>query len=495
VSGHDAPAAETAPARRSLLGNFLSLSISTWGAQAVNFLVIVYVARTLGAGALGQLTLAQAIVIYFRFVADMGFDTMGSRRVAADRRAVVAAVVELTACRLANAAAAGSMLVLVALAAGQFLPIGWLLLLFGLSLVPGALSLEWAFMGLERMDLVGLARFVAAAVWLLIVAALVRGGTPLSVVPLAYLAGQACGAAILFLLFRRAHGRVRVRFDRSRWAAALRQAAPIGLSFIVIQVYVGFGLVALGMIEGDRAAGLYAAPQRLVLFLTSASSMFGAALYPRLAALRAGGGNGFERLVRLGLRTMVLASVPVAVGGMLVASPLVGAVYGPGYQSGAAVFRWLVPSVAPIFVDVVLGYALLAAGGERLFFRASIAAAVVNVAANLALIPRLHLVGPAVATLLAEGVVMAMLVAATRPLAPLAVGRTVVAAAASAALMAAAITLVRSAPVAVQILVGASAYLAGVAALKGLTSADLAALRDLARSSPRAPEAVPPPAR
>lgn len=482
--------ASTAIGRRSLLGNFLSLSAATWVAQALGFFVVVYLARELGAGALGQVALAQAIVLQFRFVADMGFDLLGSRRIAADRAAAPETVAELTGARLLNAAIAGGALAAVALAADRFVPVGWLTAVFGLSLVCWALSVEWAFMGLERMDLVGLARLTAAAVWLLLVLVFVRGGTPLVVVPAAYVAGQACGAALLFARFRRAHGPVRLRCRRVTWRAALRQAAPIGLSFVVIQIHVGFGLVALGLFDGDRAAGLYAAPQRLVLFLTAVSSMFGAAIYPRLSALWAGGRAEFERVAGLGFRVMVLASVPLAVGGVLVARPLVDLVYGPGYEEGASVFRWLVPGVVPIYVSMLFGYALLAAGGERRYFLASLFGAAVVVAANLVLIPRLHILAPAIATLAAECAVFVLMARSMRRVARVAAGRVVWAAAGAAALMAGAILLARSAPVAAQISLGAVVYVAGVAALRGLTAADVGLMRELARSAPSTPTAA-----
>ena len=476
--------------RRSLLGNFVSISAATWVAQALGFLVVVYVARTLGAGALGQMALAQAIVLQFRFVADMGFDLLGSRRIAANRAAATSTAADLAGARLLNAAIAGGALAAVALAADRFVPVGWITAVFGLSLVCWALSLEWAFMGLERMDLVGLARFTAAAVWLLLVLALVRRGTSLVVVPAAYVAGQACGAGLLFAQFRRAHGPVRVRFHGDAWLASLRQAAPIGLSFIVIQIHVGFGLVALGLFDGERAAGLYAAPQRLVLYLTAVSSMLGAAVYPRLSALWTEEREGYERVVRLGFRVMVLASVPLAVGGALVARPLLDLVYGPGYQDGALAFRWLVPSVVPIYVSMLFGYALLAAGGERRYFVASVTGAAVVVTANMALIPRLHVLAPAVATLAAECAVFVLMAGSMRRVAGVAAGRAVWAAAGAAALMAGAILVIRTAPVAVQIAVGAVVYIAGVAALKGLSPADIGLLRELARTASSAPTAA-----
>jgi O-antigen/teichoic acid export membrane protein len=398
--------------------------------------------------------------------------------VAAERKRTAATVAELTACRLANAVLAGSALVLAALAISRFSAVGWLVLAFGLSLAPLAMSLEWAFAGLERMDFVGLSRLTAAATWFVLVVVFVRRSDSLLVVPLAYVAGLACGAWALFLLFRRAYGPTVVRFDLARWTATVREAAPIGVSLIVIQVYVGFGLVALGVIEGDRAVGLYAAPQRIVLFLSTISSLFGATIYPRLAALHTEGRAPFERMMRLGLRVMVWTGVPLGIGGALVAPSLVAFVYGSGYEESVAVFQWLAPSLILIFANVPFGYSLLAAGERRAYLRAAVAGAVVSVVANVALIPRLHLLGPVVATLCAEGVVLVMLVVASRRVAHVDASRTVLTTAASAALMAGVLFFMRSAALPVQVGAGAAAYAAGLVVFRAVTWSDVTAIRD-----------------
>ena len=109
---------------------------------------------------------------------------------------------------------------------------------------------------------------------------------------------------------------------------------------------------------------------------------------------------------------MLLAGIPLGVGGVLVAPSLMAAIYEPEYGAGVPVFRWLVPSVILIFASVPLGYALLAAGRQRAYLRAAVAGAVVNVIATLALIPSLHLVGPAVAALATEAVVFVVLIVA-----------------------------------------------------------------------------------
>ncbi len=109
---------------------------------------------------------------------------------------------------------------------------------------------------------------------------------------------------------------------------------------------------------------------------------------------------------------------------------------------------------------------------------------VVVVAANIVLIPRIHVLGPAVATLAAECVVVTMLAFYARSLAGVGAGRAVAAAGAAALLMAGVIVLVRPAPVAVQTAIGAAAYACGVVAFRGLTQDDIALIRELAGMTP-----------
>jgi len=472
-----AAAAPLTSRRRGVLLNFLSLSASAWSQQLLNFFTGVYLARVLGVAALGQVILAQGIVLYFRVAADLGLDLFGARSVAKAPARVSATVGRLTGARLTNAALCLCVLLLTAAALHAVRPIGWMVAAFGLLLVPIALSLEWAFSGLERMELVGGSRFLGAALSLGLLVCLVRTPDDILVVPLANAAALSAGALLLFAVFTREHGRATPVFSVAAWKAVVRQAAPTGISLVLIQVYVGFGVIALGLLEGETAAGLYGASQKLVAVVTAISSMFGAALYPRLSALHEQGREAFEDLMSAGFRAMVVAGVPLGVGGALVAPTLVATVYGPGYGPSAVVFRWLVPSVILSFANIPFGYALLAAGRQRSYFLAAAAGAVVNVVATLLLIPRLHLLGPAVATLMTEGLVLAILFVESRKVGRVSAGRQLLSVGLSAAAMAAAILTLHPGSLPAQVLLGAAVYGACLLATGGLRRSDLAALR------------------
>jgi O-antigen/teichoic acid export membrane protein len=466
---------------RSPVRNYLSLLTANSLSQFLNFLTIVYLARAVGVGAFGQVSLAQAIGLYFKLIADMGLEMLGTRRVAADRTLVRDHVASFVGFRLMNTALAWLLLLAFLFAVRLPDSLKWLVLGYGVSLLTFPLLLEWVFIGLERMEFVAVSRFTAGLVYLVLVVAFVRGPGDVVGVPLAYAGGLGCGALAVLVLFWRQYGPFSARFSLEAWRRTLREALPMGLSFITIQVYYSFGIVFLGFLEGDRATGLYAAPLKIVLFLTGLAALFGSAIFPRLVVLRALGRGPFDRFVLLSARAALLIGLPLAVGGTLVAPSLTSFLFGPGYVGSIPVFRILFWTTLTVFANVPFAYALLACGRQKAYFISVLAGALVNVLCNLLLIPSLHSVGAAISTMCCEVVVLALLWAQARAVTSVDLRHVVTVGAEAAAVMVVALLLVRSAPLSVQVAVGATTYLAALFVFKGVTRTDVVALCNAVR--------------
>jgi O-antigen/teichoic acid export membrane protein len=345
--------------------------------------------------------------------------------------------------------------------------------------IPLAGLLEWAFTGLERMEFVGASRAAAAAVSLLIVVAWVRRPDQVLLVPIAYVAGLASSAIALLIAFRRRYPHFRIRIDARHWRQGLREALPLGLSFVVTQISYTFGTLALGLYEGQRPVGLYSAPQKVVLLLLSMAALFGTAVYPRMVVMYRRGRPSLERVMLLAARVMLAVAIPVAIGGAMVAGSLIRFFYGPGYEAGVPVFQILVWSIVAVFANAPFAFALLAAGGQKQYLTSATAGAAVNIIANIVLIPRLHLLGPAVATVGSEIVVLTMLVRYARRAGSISVTRVVLAAGGASIVMAAALYFVRAMPFPLQVVAGGLAYAAALALLGGTTREDIRMLRSL----------------
>jgi O-antigen/teichoic acid export membrane protein len=97
---------------------------------------------------------------------------------------------------------------------------------------------------------------------------------------------------------------------------------------------------------------------------------------------------------------MVVLATGLIAGAALCAPGLITWLFGAGFSSAGAPCAVLAAAAAVTLVDVTYGNVLLAAHGERIFARAVTFGVVVNVAANLVLIPRFGALGAATSTLI-----------------------------------------------------------------------------------------------
>src|SRR5262249_34873353 len=156
--------------------------------------------------------------------------------------------------------------------------------------------------------------------------------------------------------------------------------------------------------------------------------------------------------------TVLLLSValPVAACGVILAPGIVHLIYGPRYHSSVYLLQVLLPAFIPICLGYLLTGQLILHQMLRPYIAITFAGAAVNVLANVLTIPRYGAPAAAWATLGTELVVMLCIavVVSRRLHLTIPAGRTLRCAAA-VAVTAAAVWLVRSAPLIVGLVVAA----------------------------------------
>ncbi len=262
------------------------------------------------------------------------------------------------------------------------------------------------------------------------------------------------------------------------WRAVL----SMGLMLIFVFTYLRIDAVLIGWLLDDRAVGFYAAAYTVMLGAQIAASMIGAALAPVFARTFAVDPAAFQRAWQSGLRAVLLIGVPVALGGSILAAPIIGRAYGAAYEPSAGVLAILIWGSPLAAIGVVVQAALRGAGREWWLLWVSGSCALFNVVANVWAIPRYGIKGAAVVTILTEAMSAAALVAAAyraRILAP----PRLPAVAFIAALVALGVvaTAAESAPVELALLASSAAYVAVLVLLGVLTREDGRELRSTLR--------------
>jgi O-antigen/teichoic acid export membrane protein len=380
--------------------NTLVLIIAGGVMQLSNFLVSVLAAREFGVTAFGQISFAIALTSYFLVLADAGVAPLAIREVARNRLATSDYAGRIILISLCLAAASFALSLLVA---GLFFqpPKSWLIILYGLQALGLALNLSWVFRAHERMELVALTQIVNGVLYALVALALIRWGLGLVALPLANLVGIGGAVLLAGVAFLRLFDGLRLQIDFGFAKNFLWACLPLGLSTLMVSVYFRFDTVLLSLLKGDTEVGYYNAAYRIIWLIVGLQWAFYAAIYPALARKwpdRA----AFEQLANRLLKLMLPVAIPMAVGGVILARPLLDLFFGPAYAPGARAFQILICGTAVNFVSGIWGYELIASDRQSQYMRMEIAVAVTNLALNAILIPLFSLYGAAIATLIAQ---------------------------------------------------------------------------------------------
>lgn len=409
---------ETVDLRRSprrAVGNVLAVGAAQIGGKLLTLVWTVVAARVLIQRDFGEFSFALSLALIISAVAEWGFDPalvrLASRRPEDRERHYAEAVVwELGVGVLLFAATLAAVLPSRA-GSGERI----------------AMTLVFAAVFVDLWS--DTARSVAASATLqgrTSVALIVqRLATTALVLPLLLLGGGVAGLAggmlggylvglAANLVALRSFG-VRLRLGTVRWPDLMlfgRISLPIGVSSLILVALARIDTVLLELLRGATEVAAYATAYRLfetVLFVTFAVSSVS---FPMMSADSDDPGR-VRTIARNAIAAMTVVLVPFAAVCLADAHGVLRLIFGETYaHQSAGALRWL--AVAPIAYSVayVGGTGLIAVGRNRGLVVASAVAALVNVVANLLIIPHWAGTGAAFATTLSyvvEGVVSLVL--------------------------------------------------------------------------------------
>lgn len=375
------------------------------------FAATAYLATRLGPDPFGMVGFAFAVVTYLTVFVDSGFVDVGSREVAALDDATEAARLGVGVTLVRTAVAIVCMVGLV-LAAPVLEPdpVGrQVLILTGLMIFVAAVDPAWIYKGLRRSVPVGISLVLRRLLYAIFVFTFIEGPDDVLRVPLAQAGGELIGVMWLggALL---ASGITMV--DLRRGWSTFWASRPLMLAKLLRTSVVTADVVLLGLMATASDVGLYTADYRFCFLVMALAGSIQVAYLPDVTRPSDG-----PRQIASARRHMELSSAvgtPIAVGGVLVAGPLLGLVFGADYLPATTALQILLLSVGLLFVFAPLHNLLLARGQLGLETRAVAVAAGINLLLNLWWIPHYGIAGAAMATLVAEALILALSAIAVR---------------------------------------------------------------------------------
>ena len=475
----------------TILKNTAILTLGGLVLKAINFLFNVYVVRLLGGDAYGSYMIVASFVGLFGIFVEWGASQFVSREIARHRSHVPKLFVNLIAVRLLLALV-GVIAIPLAGAAfgyGSSVVLGILFYTFTFVLAAFDAPLETLLTAHERFDavtamtLVGQVAFAAFGF-----IALISGGGFIGLVAVGVLSmlprivlgtWLARQLGILPTLHSIAHIAPR------SWPALLRGGLPFGIIALALSVAFNIDSVMLSHFQPERVVGWYALSYGLVFTLVALLGGVTQAMVPSLAQAYTHDAEKVKTWYRHSVKAIALTTVPMAVGGMLLASSIITLLYGQAMSPAAPAFAILIWDLPLLMFASFCGNMTTVVGEERAAARIYVIGAFANVALNLIVIPRFGMLGAAVVTVATDFVTTAQFYALLRrkldlPSMTSAITRIVLASALMG-IVVAAIALLQV-HVLVLIVVGAMTYTALAVILRLLSDEERALLQRLTGS-------------
>jgi O-antigen/teichoic acid export membrane protein len=363
-------------------------------------LFLLFVARAYAPVEFGQLALALPFLEMFRVVGDLGVDVASIRRFASAPSGANQLFDNLMGLKLVLASVA--LVLMLGLYAGLYgIERGFLLLL---AAAPSLYTtgLTNAFVSYFQSQL-KMARIVAAYVLGIVVfAALTIASTQLSLPLVAVVAAIPLGelsTLVILRNIRRAEHAINVAFDRSLILDLLRESLPVGITGVIVVVYLRLDNLLIAGMLGDVSVGEYAIAARIVepflLVFSSFSVSFYASLSSRWSTEPAADvWRGITRIVA----SIAMIGAVAAAALSLAAPPLVAQFWGE-YSNSAGALAILGWTILPKAVNMQWTSILNSMGKFRIITVIAANNLALTVLGNLVLLPRYGILGAAMTVL------------------------------------------------------------------------------------------------
>jgi len=375
------------PRRSVLLRNIFHLGLGQVATTALTIFQSAAIARTLGASDFGLLYLLNSIATFAFVFVDWGHGPYVIREVAIHPHRTGEILGSVTALRF------GMTLITCALAVALTWVFGYDL---RTSILTGALilgylpqylglSCSWVFRGSERMGYDALLQVVLKFSTLaLALACLALGGRLVALIPVYAAAGTITFVVAMAMYRRLAFPPLHVSGSTIR--ELVRHGAPLMAISLAVAVQPYIDANILYALVPQEVMGWYAAAWAITNTLVAPALIMGGAMYPQLARAASQPGE-FTRALRTAFRPLLFLAVLGAVGTYLFADFAIGVLYSERkFGPAADILRAFAPALMLIYIDMLFGYAIMAAGKAGQLAKAKIIAVVVTTAFEWVLI-------------------------------------------------------------------------------------------------------------
>lgn len=367
------------------------------------FISVKLLATYLGTGGVGEYNTITTYINFFIVIADLGLFSVAVREISKNPENEGKIISNVLVIRLISVLVAGAVAVFIVFLTkySQNIKLGTLIatgfLVFNLLGSVYDAVLQYRL----KMQYSALAEFLSK---LLTVIALyiivVNRGSFLWIISTVALSG------ILIFVFKWLFSRQFVKplrkYDLQFMKMIFTMAWPLGLVFIVNNLYFKLDTLMLYAIKGAAAVGIYSVSYKVLEVTVFAGSYFSAALKPTISSHMANDKEYIGGIMTKAINIMLLISLPITLICILYSKEIILFLSNQDFITGSTALVILSFALPLIYLDTLLGEILVANDEKKLLIKIALSILAFNFIANIILIPLYSFKAAAYTTLASE---------------------------------------------------------------------------------------------
>ena len=389
-----------------LTQNIFSLLTLKGVDYVLNFVMLPFLLRMLGADRFGAIVFMQSVVQYMVVAVEYGFNMTAPRDIAraSDEKSIGKIFSDVMTAKLLIAGVLIVLTVVALVVMPSTVDFDVILFLAVLPTVLGNIAFPvWFFQGIQQMKFITISVTAARLIILLSMFATVRAPDDYLIAALLQSSMMIVAGVLSFAIIFRSYRYVFVRPTLGGIKKVLLDGREIFISTVAINLYTTTNIVILGLMTNPTAVGYFGAANKLIDSVKGLMGAVSNAVYPHVSALVKDSPRGaIEFIKKFGRRYVGMCLVFSTVLSTC-AAPIVEILFGAGYEQTILILRLMAWLPLVISMSNVFGiHFMLNFGLQDLFSRILIAAAVLDFIIIFPLTSEFGNIGVAAVMLLVE---------------------------------------------------------------------------------------------
>jgi len=385
--------------------NFLLTISSSLISQVIVFFTGTYYATKIGASYFGTVNTVQAMILYFTMVVLFGLQTYGTREIAKDRENIKQVVGDILIFRFILFILSFAVIVIISSAfENNINSIKTLFILYGLTLLPTAMNIDWVFNGIQEMKYNAVYNIIKNIIPFILIYIFLREKSQVYYIPLFTFIALFIGTIYQgYIYFFKKRFTLSINLNKKKFISYVNFGLPFLISGILAMINTNVDRIIIMFTRGSEEAGIYGSAYYIILFLINIETMIFTPIFPLI--INYFNNNDRENLKKLMNNTSKIITafiMPVVIGGILLSKDIIVLLFDKSFIGAYSPFIILLLYALILFFREIYGWGLNACGMEKKYLKTVTISALVNLILNLIFTPRYGMNMAAAITVLSE---------------------------------------------------------------------------------------------